>query len=116
MSLATYTFRRGETIKIALDCLSGSVASVSAINAKLRKLSAGARELAQAAPDAASFSIVTRAAAGDIPEGWTLTIPPATSLGLSAGAYVADARLTVAGDVDITESVTIMITEPATPA
>lgn len=116
MSLATYSFRRGETIYLALDAMTGTTGSVSAISAKLRKLEPGVKTLAQNAPDAAAFTVTVRAASGDIPAGWDLRVPAATSVGLAAGLYVADARLVISSDVEITESVTVQITEPATPA
>jgi hypothetical protein len=46
---------------------------------------------------------------GEIPAGWTLTIPAATSASLVTGAYLADARLEVAGGVVMTETVALRI-------
>lgn len=113
--MATYTYQRGETISVALDLLSGGVTGdVSAISAKLRKLDRGRRTIDPTAPVAATFVPSVRAAVGDIPAGWTLTIDATTSADLAAGTYVADARLTVAGGTITTDHITIVITEPAT--
>jgi hypothetical protein len=106
-----YVFQRGETISLALDAVSGDPASVSAIAAKLKAVPAGRTSVSADTPLAASFTISSRAAMGEIPAGWTLTIPAATSAGLSAGAYLADARLEVAGGVVVTESVAIRVRE-----
>jgi hypothetical protein len=67
------------------------------------------------APVAASFTISPRPAQGDIPPGWTLTIPAATSASLTPGAYLADARLEVAGGVIVTEPIAIRIKASVTP-
>ena len=117
MTLATYTFERGEDVTIALDIVSGgTVDDVTAISAKLRGLAPGQRTLAPDAAVAATFDVTERAAAGDIPEGWTLLIPAAESVDLDAGNYLADARITIAGGEQTTESVMVRIVEPATLA
>jgi hypothetical protein len=109
-----YIFQRGETVTLALDALSGDPASVSAINAQLKAVAPGRLSVAPDAPVAASFTIVPRAAAGDTPAGWTLTIPASLSATLAAGFYAADARLEVAGGVIITDQVALRIRESVT--
>ena len=109
--MTPYIFQRGETISLALDAVSGDPASVSAISAKLKAVPPGRTSVPALAPVAASFAIVSRAAAGDIPAGWTLTIAAAISAALTPGAYLADARLEVAGGVVVTESVALRIRE-----
>lgn len=114
---AVYTFQRGEDVSIALDIeAGGTVGDVSAVSARLRRLAPGKRVLSPADPIAATFSVAPRAAAGDIPEGWTFTIPASTSIDLDAGHYLADARLTIAGGVVTTDPITVLIFEPATVA
>jgi hypothetical protein len=107
--MTPYIYQRGETISLALDAVSGDPASVSAISAKLKAVPPGRTTVPASAPVAASFAIASRAAAGDIPAGWTLTISAATSAGLAPGAYLADARLEVAGGVIVTDSVALRI-------
>jgi hypothetical protein len=109
--MTPYVFQRGETISLALDALSGDPAAVSAIIARLKAVPPGRAHVPPGAPVAAEFDIVDRPAAGEIPAGWTLTIPAAESAALSPGPYLADARLDVAGGRVITESVAIRIRE-----
>jgi hypothetical protein len=114
-SMTTYTFQRGETVSLALDAVQGDVASVSSVTAALKPLSAGRTMVDPGAAVAATFSVSNRAAAGSIPSGWTLTIPAAVSAGLAAGTYLADAKLSVAGGVTITEPVAVRMIDAVTP-
>ena len=109
--MTPYVFQRGETIALALDAVSGDPAGVTAIAAKLKAVPPGRTTVPASAPVAASFLIADRAAAGEIPAGWTLTVSAAASAALSPGAYLADARLEVGGGVIVTESVAIRIRE-----
>jgi hypothetical protein len=107
--MTPYTFQRGETISIALDAVSGNPLDVSAISAQLKAVPPGRSSVPAGAPVAATFVMLIRPAAGSIPPGWTLVISAATSATLPPGAYLADARLEVAGGVIVTESVAIRI-------
>lgn len=109
--MTPFIYQRGETISLALDAVSGDPAGVSAISAKLKAVPPGRTSVPPGAPVAANFSVSLRAAEGDIPAGWTLTIPAAASAALSAGAYLADAKLDVAGGTIVTESVAIRLKE-----
>jgi hypothetical protein len=109
-----YIFQRGETVSLALDALSGNPASVTAISAQLKAVAPGRLSVAPDAPVAASFSIAPRAAVGDLPSGWTLTIPASVSAALAAGFYAADARLEVAGGVIITDQIALRIRDSVT--
>lgn len=109
--MTPYNFQRGETISLALDAVSGDPLSVTAISAVMKAVTPGRSSVNAGAPVAATFTLTPRAAAGDIPPGWTLTIPAVISAGLIAGAYLADAKLSVAGGVIVTESVAIRIKE-----
>ncbi len=109
--MTPYIFQRGETLSLALDALTGDPLSVSAISASVKAVAPGRTGVSAVAPVAAVFDIAPRTAAGDIPAGWTLTIPAAVSATLSAGSYLADARLEVGGGVVITESVAIRLNE-----
>ena len=84
--MTTYRFQRGETISLALDVTEGSAEDVTAITAKMRQ-TIGGRATAE-------FVVTPRAAAGDVPAGWNLTI--ADSSALAVGAYSADARIEIA--------------------
>jgi hypothetical protein len=107
--MTPYSFQRGETISLALDAVSGDPAGVTAIAAKVKAVPPGRTSVPAEAPTAAQFVITPRAALGDVPPGWTLTIPAATSVALPAGSYLADARIEVAGGVIVTETIAIRL-------
>ncbi len=107
--MTPYIFQRGETINLALDAVTGDPLSVTAISAAMKVVPPGRTGVPDGAPVAANFAISPRPAAGDIPAGWTLTVDAASSAGLSAGSYLADARLEVAGGVIVTDSVAIRL-------
>ena len=107
--MTPYTYQRGETISLALDAITGDPAQVTAISAAMKAVPPGRSEASASASFAASFLVTARAASGDDPAGWTLTIPAIVSTSLSPGAYVADARLEVAGGVIVTDSVAIRL-------
>jgi hypothetical protein len=109
--MTPYTYQRGETISLALDVVTGDPLSVTGINAAMKAVAPGRTSVNAGAPVAAVFAISPRAAQGDIPPGWNLTIDATTSGALGVGNYLADAKLTVAGGVVITESVAISIRE-----
>ncbi len=113
--MTPYIFQRGETVSLALDAMTGDPLTVSGISAALKAVPPGRTGVPDGAPVAATFSISPRSAQGDIPPGWTLTIPAVTSATLAPGAYLADARLEVAGGVIVTEPVAIRIKPSVTP-
>jgi hypothetical protein len=107
--MTPYIFQRGETISLALDAVSGDPAGITSVVAQLKAVPPGRTTVPAGAPIAAGFSVSSRPAMGDIPPGWTLTISAATSSTLTAGAYLADARIEIAGGVVVTESVAIRL-------
>ena len=109
--MTPYIFQRGETISLALDAVTGDPLSVTAISAAMKAVAPGRTSVNAGAPVAAAFAIMPRAAIGDIPPGWTLTVDAAASAALAVGGYVADAKLSVGGGVIITESVAIALRE-----
>jgi hypothetical protein len=113
--MTTYAFQRGETVSLALDAVQGDPATVSAISAAMKPVLAGRSVVDQSAAVAATFGVTSRIASGNIPAGWTLTIPAATSAGLAAGTYLADAKLTVGGGITITEPIAIRMIDAVTP-
>lgn len=109
--MTPYIFQRGETISLALDAVTGDPLAVTAISAAMKAVAPGRTSVSAGTPVAAVFAISPRAAQGSISPGWTLTIDAATSAALSAGSYVADARLEVGGGVIMTESVAVVLRE-----
>lgn len=114
MSRETQTFARGETIVVELDATSGDETAVTEVTAKLRRLATGQWRLDATAALAATATVTTRAEAGAVPAGWTVTIPAAVSATLDAGQYQLDARLEIGSTVETTDPLFIVITEPAT--
>ncbi len=110
--MVPYAFERGETIGLALDAVEGDPGLVTSLTARLKAVAAGRAEVAPGTPVAASFAVAARAAAGDVPAGWTLTIDAAASAALAPGLYKADARIETAGGVVITDKVALSIVEP----
>jgi hypothetical protein len=113
--MTPFSFQRGETISLALDAVTGDPLTVTAIGAAMKIVPPGRTGVPDGATVAATFSISPRAAAGEIPPGWTLTIDAATSVTLTAGNYLADARIEVAGGVIVTEPVPIRLKQSVTP-
>jgi hypothetical protein len=71
----------------------------------------GRTSISATQPVAAAFDIFSRAANGDVPAGWTLIIPAATSATLAPGTYLADARIEISEVVAISETVAIRIVQ-----
>jgi hypothetical protein len=107
--MTPYVFQRGETISLALDTVTGDPSGVSAISAKMKAVPPGRTTVPDTAPVAASFVIVPRPAAGEIPAGWTLTIPASVSATLTVGSYLADAKLDIGTGTIVTDSVAIRL-------
>lgn len=112
--MTVYSFQRGETISLALDAVQGDPATVTSVTAAMKAVAAGRTSVDAATPVAASFTVASRAAAGDVPAGWTLTVSATTSATLAAGSYLADAKLVSAGGVIITDPVALRIVEAVT--
>lgn len=91
-------FRVGEDIALALEVADGDASLVSAITAAMKpaKIMANRPVLDEAAP-ATALTVAAE------PAGWTVSLPSAASAGLTPGIYGIDARLEVAGGVEITE-------------
>ena len=98
-------FRVGQTIEVALDAISGDPGSVTGPTAWLA--SAEHRSGGLIIPETAerhALDVAPRAAAGDIPAGWTLTLAAAVSATLLPGLYGIDMKLPVAGGIGITDT------------
>jgi hypothetical protein len=109
--MTPYTFQRGETISLGLDAVTGDPLTVTAISAAMKAVAPGRTSIAGTEPVAAAFDIFARAASGDIPAGWTLIVPAATSAALVPGSYLADARIEISDAVVISETVAIRIVQ-----
>lgn len=108
--MVLFEFARGETIGLALDAVEGDPAAVTGVTAALKSVGPGGSVVAGGL--ATSFAVSARAASGDDPAGWTLTIDAAASAGLKPGLYRADARLAVGSGVIVTDAVCLRIVEP----
>ena len=94
-------FRVGEDVAIALDAVDGNAATVTAIGAAMKPALVGDNRLMlDDAATAIALAVTPQAAPG---AGWTITLPAAQSVLFEPGLYGIDARLTVAGGVEITE-------------
>jgi hypothetical protein len=91
-------FRIGEDIGLALDVTSGDMGEVSAISAAMKPARIkGNRPVLDDGAPATALSVAPGMA------GWTLSLPSATTAALAPGIYGIDARLEIAGGVEITE-------------
>lgn len=113
--MTPFTYQRGETISLGLDAVTGDPLLVTAISAAMKAVPPGRTSVSDSVPVAATFEIAPRVAQGEMPAGWTLTIPAIVSAALTPGAYLADARLEVAGGAVVTEPVAIRIKPSVTP-
>ena len=95
-------FRVGEDIAIALDALAGDPATVTAIGAAMKPALVGDNRLML--DDDATAIVLTAIPQADPGAGWTIALPAAQSALLEPGLYGIDARLTIAGGVEITDS------------
>lgn len=93
------SFRIGEDVSVALDALTGDPATVTAITANMKpaKVAANRIVLDDAAAGIA-MQVNPQGAAG-----WTITLAHTATANLAAGLYGIDARLTIAGSVEMTE-------------
>ena len=91
-------FRVGEDIALDLEVASGDAGLVTALTAAMKpaRITANRPVL-----DEAATPIALTVAAE--PTGWTVSLPSTASAALSSGIYGIDARLEVAGGVEITE-------------
>jgi hypothetical protein len=92
-------FRIGEDIALALDAVAGDPATVTTMTATMKPAKvAGNRIVLDQSGTSTAMLVSPQGAAG-----WALSIGHAASVGLAPGLYGIDARLTIAGAVEITE-------------
>lgn len=94
-------FRIGEDIAIALDAVEGDPATVTAISAAMKPALVGDNRLILDDDDDATILTATPQATPGA--GWTITVSAAQSAVLEPGLYGIDARLSVAGGIEITD-------------
>lgn len=103
------TFRIGEDIAVALDVVSGDPAEVSTIEAWIVRSLERDSFRPQASFTPVPLTVAPRAASGDIPEGWNLSLNAAQTELLVEGTYGIDAKLTGAmGAIDITDATALV--------
>jgi hypothetical protein len=91
-------FRVGEDIGVALEVAQGEMALVSAISAAMKPARIAAN---RPVLDESAAAIALDVAADAT--GWTLSLPSAVTATLDPGIYGIDARLEIAGGVEITD-------------
>lgn len=92
-------FRVGEDIAVALDAAAGDPTPVSAISAMMKP----AKVLGNRLVLDDSTSSITLAVTAQGLTGWLIALDHTASATLSPGIYGIDAKLTIAGGVEITE-------------
>lgn len=93
------SFRIGEDVAVALDAITGTTASVTAISAKMKPAKVTANRIVL--DDTASA--ITMQVTPQGTEGWIVSLGHAATAALPAGVYGIDARLTISGGVEMTE-------------
>jgi hypothetical protein len=92
-------FRIGEDISVALDATAGDPATVSAITAKMKPAKALSNRIVL--DDTAAGIDMTVPAQG--PAGWLVSLGHIATASLAPGLYGIDAKLTIAGAIEMTD-------------
>lgn len=115
MAATLFTRYRGETIVIAVADSGAQPGGQLLVASSLRPIPAGRAAPSATARDAASMAIAYRAANGNFPVGWLLTLDAADCAALPPGNYLIDLKITDgSGTVTITNPAVVMLAEPAT--
>lgn len=111
----TYTIQRGETVNIVVEALTGAVADVSAVSAKMKRVQIGRHTVMPGAEVAvaATFTPVVIPASADFLGGWSFGLSAVQTAALTAGLYLMDASFTVSGNVIIDGPVLIEVKNSA---
>lgn len=108
--MTPYICKRGSDFTIVIEAIGGDRLAVTAVAAKMKKFKGGAVEMpGDTVVSAASFVIAVLPPSAGFLGGWSLTLPALTTTGLTAGMYLADATLTVAGKDSIDGPVIIEV-------
>jgi hypothetical protein len=111
MSDVIGTFRIGEDLAVALDGVTGTVADVAAIVAKMVPGRLGPLGEFVAKPGAAliTLDVAPRSASGSIPAGWNIGLAAAATASLAPGIYGIDAQLTgTSGVIEKTDTTAVV--------
>jgi hypothetical protein len=92
-------FRVGEDIAVALDAAAGDPTTVSAISASMKPAKVMGNRLVL--DDSASAISLSVAAQGST--GWLVSLGHTATVALIPGIYGIDAKLTIAGGIEITD-------------
>ena len=93
------SFRIGEDVAVALDALTGDLATVTAITARMKPAKVTANRIVlDDSATAIAMNVVPQGT-----EGWLVTLGHVSTAGLTAGIYGIDARLTIGGAIEMTE-------------
>lgn len=111
------TFTAGEDIALAIDVASGTapaglVVTASLILGRLSGRSFTPRRGAQPI----ALTVTPRAAAGNMPAGWNVTLSASASADLAAGTYGAFGRYQDGNTVTIDDVPAVIRINPALPA
>ena len=109
-----FTFCRGDTIALALQCTSGDPTMVTSVRATLRPaLYANSYTPSGLWPSSATLVSYNPASSPALPY-WLIAVPAANSAALSSGQYALDAELNISGIVVTTNAAMINLQEPST--
>lgn len=111
------TFTAGEDIALAIDVANGTAPVGLVVTASLiaGKVFSGAFVPSRGA-QAVALTVAPRAASGDIPAGWNVTLGAAASADLAPGVYAAFATYTDGSAVTIDDVPAVIRVNPALPA
>jgi hypothetical protein len=110
--MTVYEFKRGETIHLALEIVSGDGALVTGITSHLRR--SDTDEPDEESPIIATANITYAPKNTIVPGIWTLSFAPEVSAYFERGLYALDARIVLGNDVIMADPVMIRIREPVT--
>ena len=111
--MTTYTVRRGETLTLYLEAVTGDPTTISNLLVKLKPAHNGAPPPADV-PAIATLQTTAQATspgAGILP-GWYVLITAIQSAALAIGTYFTDAAFQVAGAQFVTDPVGIEVVDP----
>jgi hypothetical protein len=105
-----YPVRRGETLTLYLEAVSGDPTTVSAVVSKLKPAQSGATPPASVAAAAVlQVTAQTTSPGTGILPGWYVTLTASQSAALPVGTYYADAGYQVGGAQAVTDTIVIQV-------
>jgi len=111
------TFTAGENIALAIDIASGTAPAGLEVSASLiRGRVFGDAFLPSRGATPIALAVTPRAASGEIPAGWNVTLEAADSADLAAGIYAAFGRYQDGNSVTIDDVPAVIRVNPALPS